>query len=90
MYIYSDSNYGGTQDGFASWNYTNPSGTGVLTFETIFPFVSSDLHDLNVSQGTTIGINFEYWRLSTPSKYFIAEWPAESMQPQKWAKLTTE
>ena len=88
VYIYPDSNHGGTTDGYAFWNHSNPSGTGVLTFETVFPFISDDPNDLNISRGITIGINFEYWSLTTSSHYFIAEWPADTMQPQKWAKLT--
>jgi hypothetical protein len=80
MYIYSDSVYGGTQDGYALWNHTNPNGTGILTFETVFPFISSDPHDLNVTRGDTIGINFEYY-------IFGACWPGDRLKPQDWAKL---
>ncbi|MHA1427228.1 MAG: hypothetical protein ACTSQI_14660 [Candidatus Helarchaeota archaeon] len=85
LYIYSDSNYGGSQDGCAAWNHTNPAETGNLTFETAFPFSSTDIHDLNVSRGTTIGIDFEY---RSPGAYmFIGEWPGDSLKANEWAKL---
>ncbi len=85
IYIYSDSNYGGSQDGCAAWNHTDPAGWGTLTFEIAFPFISNDIHDLNVSRGTTIGIDFEY---ESPGPYlFIAEWPGDSLKANEWAKL---
>ncbi len=87
IYICPDSNYGGTKDGYAFWNHTNPTGTGILTFETVFPFVSSDPHDLNVTRGTTLGIDFEYSSPTTSSFLFRSEWPGDNAKPNEWAKL---
>jgi len=89
MYIYPDSNHGGTTDGYTTWNHTNPTGTGILTFEIVFPFLSSDPNDLNTSRGTTIGINFQYCSPITSSSNFLSAWPGDSFGaiPNEWAKL---
>ncbi|MHA1651751.1 MAG: hypothetical protein ACTSYB_16280 [Candidatus Helarchaeota archaeon] len=80
MYIYPDSNYGGTTDGYAFWNFSNSNGVGILIFETVFPFISSDPHDVNVSRGTIVGITFEY-------HIFGTAWPGDNTKPNEWAKL---
>lgn len=80
IYIYPDTNHGGMQNGYVCWNHTNPNGTGTLTFEIVFPFVSTDPNDLNVSRGGMVGINLEY-------NTFGAYWPGDRLKPQEWAKL---